>query len=187
MPRTFIGWPLPEELRLRLEIVTTRLRKELPHGSWTRPETYHITFAFLGDQSESTIERLADEITTLFRTVSPARVSIGEAGFFPSPRRPRVGWLGLADFEPVEEIARLTRVLLVRERVEFDQKPFKPHLTLVRPKGRWSRDDVDRFVSSLDQFRGDPILVDSVTLFESRLGSGGARHVPRVVADCEAR
>ncbi|MDX1583720.1 MAG: RNA 2',3'-cyclic phosphodiesterase [Thermoanaerobaculia bacterium] len=186
MPRTFIGWPLPEAARLRIEASTAGLRRRLPRASWTRPETYHLTFAFLGETEEETILQLGDKLVETFRTASPATASIGAAGFFPSDRRPRIGWLGLQYPEEVEHLASIVRRVLAEENVEFDEKPFRPHVTIVRPKARWRRRDAETLVHALEPLQGDPLLVDSITLFESRLDSRGARHVPRVIADCGA-
>lgn len=182
MPRTFVGWSFPTRLRDEIGRTAAALREKLPAASWTRSETYHLTFAFLGEQNEESLARLVDALVPTLREVPAARSVIGDAGFFPSGHRPRVGWLGLGRPEGVTEIAEAVRRVLVAERTEFDPKPFHPHLTIARPKTRWNRSDVETFLAAWQPLRGRPLLVDAVTLFESRLGSGGARHIPRVVA-----
>ncbi|MBW3670825.1 MAG: RNA 2',3'-cyclic phosphodiesterase [Acidobacteria bacterium] len=184
MPRTFLGWSVPADLREQAGRIAATLRAELPRAAWTRPETYHLTFAFLGDQDDEALARLGSALVSSIRSLPSARSSVGDAGFFPSARRARVGWLGLIDHESVENIAQVIRAVLATEGISFDDKPFHPHLTIVRPKTRWSQGDVERFIEAWKTLRGHPLLVDSVTLFESRQGAGGAIHVPRVVAKC---
>lgn len=180
MPRTFIGWSLPDDLRDDIGRVVSRLREGLPNASWTRPDTYHMTFAFLGEQDEERLARIEEELTGALQSIVPARAEIGSAGVFPSASRPRVGWLGARPPEPIGRISDAVRQGLKTAGVTFDDKPFHPHVTLVRPKTRWTRRDVEQFVNAWGSLEGHLLLVDSVTLFESRLGSGGARHVSRL-------
>lgn len=184
MPRLFIGWPLPPDLRERIEGTTEQLRANLPAASWTRPGTYHLTFAFLGEQPESMFRPVGEALAHNVGTVPPAHALIGEPGFFPSRHRPRVGWLGMADGFALDKIAEAVRSAVLATGIQLDVKPFHAHLTLLRVRARWSSSDVDLFLSAWEGLQGTPLLVDSVTLFESRLGPGGAKHIPRVVADC---
>ncbi len=184
MPRSFIGWSIPSELREQIGSTAGVLKHELPAASWTRPETFHVTFAFLGEQPESLLSALGDALTESMKTIPTARTAIGTAGFFPSPERPRVGWLGVADQSTLRRIAEAVREVVTSAGIELDKKPFHAHLTLARLKSRWRSSDVNRFLSAWNHVQSTPLIVDSVTLFESHLGLGGAKHHPRIVAHC---
>ena len=179
MPRLFIGWPLSDETKRSVGATAQSLKPDLPRASWTRPETYHLTFAFLGDQREDDVDHLGRALVEMAGNAPPIEISLGAAGFFPDVRRPRVGWLGLEPVQPVETMAAAVRRAVSSLDLEYDEKPFHPHLTIVRPKARWGRSETERFLYAWDEKTGTPLLVDSITLFESRLGPGGATHVAR--------
>jgi RNA 2',3'-cyclic 3'-phosphodiesterase len=178
MPRLFAGWKLPREVGDAVGNAVAPLRERLPAASWTRPESYHITFAFLGDQPEERVRQIGDAIETSLDGIPAASTALGVPGFFPSARRPRVGWISFEPAAAVETIGVAVRGALTDLDADL-ARPFRAHLTLARVKQRWSRDDVEHFRSALSSLEGIPLLVDTVVLFESHLGRGGARHEVR--------
>jgi 2'-5' RNA ligase len=99
----------------------------------------------------------------------PLRLRLAGGGRFGSRRRPQVAWAGLdGDVAPLTDLAkRLARVARA-QRLEVEDRPFRPHLTL----GRWrpgqpaDGDLVDR----LTEYRGPEWPVREVRLYESHLG-----------------
>jgi len=57
--RLFIATAFPEEVLHALNARVTPIKTKVPPATWVRPQTQHLTFAFLGDQDESLIDRLA--------------------------------------------------------------------------------------------------------------------------------
>jgi 2'-5' RNA ligase len=97
------------------------------------------------------------------------RLRLAGGGRFGSKRRPQVAWTGLdGDVASVTELAvRLTRVAR-SQRLEVEDRPFRPHLTL----GRWRPGqpaDGD-LPERLADYRGPDWPVTEVRLWESRLG-----------------
>src|SRR5207245_10317214 len=101
--RLFIAATFPEEavrpLNERLEL----LKPKLPRASWVRPETQHLTFAFLGEQDESAVNRIAVAGGSRFEA------SLRGCGFFPNRRRARVGRVGPAPQEQCSALPPLIR------------------------------------------------------------------------------
>jgi 2'-5' RNA ligase len=97
-------------------------------GRPTRAETIHQTLAFLGDCRP---ERLA-EVEAAAGRVPPRRFELvlDRAGLW---KHNRIAWAG-ASVVPAELEALVAelRAALAAARLEFDPKPFAPHLTLVR-------------------------------------------------------
>ena len=176
--RLFIAASLPETTRLQIEATVAPLRSRLPAASWTRAESFHLTLAFLGDLDESVIQPLSVELDTRLSEERAFDLTAAGAGFFPDQRRSRVAWIGLEPREPLIRVAALVRDAVRGVSLAFDEKPFAPHLTLARLRARWSRQDVDQFLSRLSDFRSEPARLDAVTLFQSQLSSKGAIHTP---------
>jgi RNA 2',3'-cyclic 3'-phosphodiesterase len=178
VPRLFAGWKLPREVGEAVGHAVAPLRERLPAASWTRSESYHITFAFLGDQPEERVRQIGDSIEASLAGIRAASTALGVPGFFPSERRPRVGWISFEPAEPLEMIGTAVRTSLAELGCDL-AKPFRPHLTLARIRSRWRSADVELFRRSLRSLEGIPLLVDKVVLFESHLGAAGARHEAR--------
>lgn len=178
MPRLFIAAPLPESTKRQIELVIAPLRQRLPLASWTRAESFHLTFAFLGEQDEAIVDPLGDELSRHLRDQVGFEVVVAGCGFFPNPRRPRVAWVGLQPEEALKRTALSVREALRARKIDFDEKTYVPHLTLARLRQRWTDRDVHQFREALEPFSSEPARVDSVILYQSQLSSKGAIHTP---------
>jgi RNA 2',3'-cyclic 3'-phosphodiesterase len=171
--RLFAGWPLAQEQRAALAARLAPVRPELPAASWARPEALHLTLLFLGETDSARVPTLIEGLDRLSgRAAIP--VQIRGAGFFPDRKRPRVAWIGLDPPGPIVDLAAAVRA---EAGAEAGERPFHPHLTLARIRRSWGPSEVARFEGALEGVRLAGIL-DRVVLFESRLSSGGAQHLP---------
>jgi 2'-5' RNA ligase len=96
----------------------------------------HLTLKFLGEREPDEVARLAAVLDDAAADASPFGLRFEDVGAFPSPRRPRVIWVGV---EPVPELRLLHDGLERRFAalgVPKEDRPFRPHVTL----GRVSRD-----------------------------------------------
>jgi 2'-5' RNA ligase len=105
-------------------------------GRIMRPDTLHLTLAFLGDTAPELLPPLAREVQA--RRIEPGMVTLSRYGAFP---RPRIVWAGPADTgngNPDEGTARLTaehQNLWNWVRPLHPARPephFRPHVTLLR-------------------------------------------------------
>jgi 2'-5' RNA ligase len=155
-----------------------RLKSRLPSASWVRPEAQHLTFAFLGEQEESLIERVVPDLESRLRDVGKFTATLSGAGFFPNPRHARVGWVGLDPRQPFCDVASAVREVVTKNGVELDRADFHPHLTLMRLRDAWPPASIETFERAFRDFSSAPFAVDTVTLYSSRLHPGGAIHTP---------
>ena len=176
--RLFIAAHFPEEVLRDLNDRVVRLKSRLPAASWVRPETQHLTFAFLGEQAESLVETIAQPLSEACGTIAKFEARLKGCGFFPNPRRARVGWIGLYPENGFERIARSVREVVTRNGIELDGGEFKPHLTLMRMRDAWPPASIDLFTKSLRDYESAPFTVSEVTLFSSKLNPNGAIHTP---------
>lgn len=172
--RLFVAIDLPGGLKQQIGARIESIKAQLPAASWVKPEVYHVTVAFIGDQPESVTASIEAQLQASVRD-SHFAVEVKGAGFFPNVRRARVAWVGLAPADRLSRIATEVREGLRRVHVPFDEKPFKPHLTLARLKAPWSEADAALLTKAFDDFEGG-FDVHEVVLFASQLSPKGATH-----------
>ena len=133
--RLFVAVWLDKELR---ETVGDFIA-ELAHGSsgvkWAAPEQLHFTLKFLGEQDPGIVARLSPLLSGAVKEISPFTLSLSGGGVFPSPRSPRVLWLGVK--EGGAELAGLAaRIEEAGEKAGLprEKRGFRPHLTIGRVK-----------------------------------------------------
>lgn len=173
--RLFIAVPVPALFADRLDSLLSDRRGTFPPASWPRPASIHLTLAFLGEQDDRTLPCIS---TALSSAVSPIRSFTALPsvfGVFPDERRARIGWIGLEPRGLLDDLDSRIRRALFRESISFDDKPFVPHLTVVRMRAPWNRDEVSRFVGTRlpEDLRFE---VQGVVLYRSVLTPSGAIH-----------
>ena len=176
--RLFIATHFPEEVLRDLNDRVVRLKPRLPAASWVRPETQHLTFAFLGEQAEALVEKIAQPLGNACAAIAKFEARLKGSGFFPNPRRARVGWIGLDPEHGFEQIAHGVREVVTKNGVALDGGEFKSHLTLMRMRDPWPPASIDLFTKSLRDYESAPFTVSEVTLFSSQLNPKGAIHTP---------
>lgn len=176
--RLFIATTFPAEVLRDLNECVARLRPRLPAASWVREEAQHATFAFLGEQAESLIDRIAPVLTSDLAAISRFEARLEGSGFFPNARHARVGWVGLTPHSGFIKVAEAVRSVVTKHGVELDGGEFRPHLTLMRLRDPWPPASIELFGKTLRDFRSPPFSLDSVTLYSSELHPKGAIHTP---------
>jgi len=176
--RLFIAARVDDASSRQIVQAMDAVRRAAPRASWVGEHAYHLTFAFLGEQDEMVARRVSTSLPGALESTPGYEGALSGGGFFPDDRRPRVGWLGFTQPQPLRNIAGSVRGLLEELRVSFDRKAFRPHLTLVRIRDRWSGRDVSAFLHAADALGPLPVIVRRVTLFRSELQPGGAKHEP---------
>jgi 2'-5' RNA ligase len=148
--------------------------------AWMRRESLHFTLRFLGELDEPGAARAAEAAREAAAGGAPFEAALGAPGAFPSPRRAKVLWLGMAEGgEALSSLARMLETALAAHGFEREARPFAPHLTLGRVRVR----DVD-WSGALE---GSPAVtarfrVDRLLLIESRLSPKGSSYASRVEA-----
>jgi len=169
--RCFVAVPIGERLRARLT-AASKAWHDHPEAAalrWTDPATWHLTLAFIGLVPVADVEDVTAAIERLAAGAAPMRLAAGGLGAFPSPRRARVLWYGVAD--PGRRLATLAGA--TAEALGLDAaEAFRPHLTLARA-GRPAL--VAGLIAQANAPRGR-IEVDRIELMRSHLGGGPARY-----------
>lgn len=175
--RAFIAAPLEGPVYDKIVHLQQELAATLPSIRWVQPQTLHLTMAFLGDLSEESLEKIGKSMLSIGDILAPVDVTVGGLGAFPSLKRPRVIYLGLEGGQPLLDLQASVTDMLNKLQVPWDDKPFKPHLTLGR-----CRQPVSHIEQRLDPFMGSqcgPLHISRLVLYESQLTAQGASHLPR--------
>jgi len=174
--RLFIASTFPGDVMRELNARVTRMRPRLPAASWTRPESQHLTFAFLGEQPESLVETLGVRLAPALASIPGFEARLHSCGFFPHARRAKVGWVGIEPESGFAAVAAAVRDVVTQCGIALDRAEFKPHLTVMRIKDPWPPASIDLFSQTLRDFVSPPFEMNEVTLFSSRLHPKGAIH-----------
>jgi RNA 2',3'-cyclic 3'-phosphodiesterase len=172
--RLFVAAYPPEEAVEHLrELVSGRLAVGQPQPPGrslrlTRPDTWHVTLAFLGEVADKRAEAAAK---ALMATPKPSvKLRIAGGGTFGRGRFTTV-WAGLhGDVTALHDLAAATRRELKRARLPFDDKPLKAHLTLARPADRLPAEALAADLAALNAYEGPQWTADDVRLVRSYLG-----------------
>lgn len=176
--RLFIATTFPTDVMCGLNTVVARVKTRLPPSSWVRPESQHLTFAFLGEQDEALIPKLGCIVEQRLREIRPIKAQLHSGGFFPNSRNARVAWVGVTPDEKFCEIASAVREAVTEAGVKLDAADFKPHLTLCRLRDRWPPACIEIFQATFGKFESPLFTVDRLTLYSSQLNPKGAVHTP---------
>ena len=134
--RLFVAVFPPPEVRETL----VRAARALTAGGNVRltvPENVHLTLKFLGDVAETDLEPVKEALEPLCGEREPFEATTSGFGAFPSERRARVLWAGVGGGS--EELAALARdVDAALQPLGFarEDRPYVPHITLGRARGR---------------------------------------------------
>jgi 2'-5' RNA ligase len=175
--RAFVALPLPEASLRIIGKLQQELATALPGVRWVKPETIHLTLAFLGDITEDSLEKLGSSMLSIGGLQSPVTATFSGVGAFPSRNRPRVVWLGLDGGNTLHQLHRALLAELHRLQLPVDDRPFVPHLTLGR--SRKPLPGAGRILESFSDRDCGSARLGQLVLYESRLGPRGALHLPR--------
>lgn len=181
--RLFIATRIDEKTATRIADAFREVRSRIGRASWVPPHACHLTWAFLGDRDENEAGRVSDLLPRAVRALQPYDGAITGGGCFPNERRPRVGWLAFEQPDDLVKISEAVRHSLDQERIPYDEKAFKPHLTVVRVRQRWTAMDAREFLRACDDLGRVSVSLGRVSLFRSELLPEGAKHFEVAGAD----
>lgn len=178
--RLFVALDLPDAVREALAAWQRETMAGQRALRLSRPETLHMTLAFLGYHPEKELERIAEAATGIEAAAPLMRFREEPV---PVPRnRPRLFAIDAESPEAVELQAEVEKRLVEGGFYEPERRPFWPHLTLarVRPERRGSRRParVERPPGPLPAELLEPFFGVRVTLYRSHLRPTGAEYVP---------
>ncbi len=176
--RLFIAVPVPENIKTGIRGFQSSLDSRVPEEkvSWVPPENIHLTLVFLGNTPETAIERISQAAREAAQEEEPFHMEVGSGGAFPSPKNPRILWVGINGAEPLCRIKeRLDEKLLERAGIKPEKRKYTPHLTIARVRRRYPRMKTAKLL--IDENPGfGSFKAESLELIESILQPSGVRY-----------
>lgn len=125
--RLFVAVNFTEPMKKALIGYQNQLKKRIAPDStkpnWTREENLHLTLAFIGEYNRPDhVMRALEPIEWTPFTIVPSK--IGRFG--------NLWWAGIENGEAAVRLAEKVRGALKENGIVYDEKPMKPHVTLVR-------------------------------------------------------
>ena len=181
--RVFLAIPLPQQLKDSINVIQRQLKTEIPAARWVHPKNLHLTLHFFGEIEQETLEKIRVSVLSVKGCKRPFQVEVKRLGAFPSQHRPRIIWL---DLEPIDQLKQLHHECskaLHQVGVATESRPYSPHLTIGRL--RQPQPDLTDIFNSVGRRRVGQLPVDKLILYESRLLSGGAEHIPLLTVNLD--
>lgn len=176
--RLFVAIDLDEGARRAIAALQERVAEALGADRSIKtgdPAHMHLTLAFLGEIAEPEVPAVVDTLSINI-DLGPFAVEFQGLGVFPPRGAPRVLWLGVGrGGSEIIQVERAVASRLERLGVTPERRPFHPHVTLVRWRTSLPSDRQHGLAA-------DPhapvarVIVDHVTLYQSRLSSAGPVH-----------
>jgi len=176
--RTFIALEIPHELQQLIHKETAHLRNRI--GTlvrWVPPGNMHLTLKFLGNISPANVDIVTQMMRAEADSCQPFVMQVGGLASFPSPKRPRVIYIGLQAPAELETLQHGIESATTRLGYESEERGFSPHLTIGRVRQNISAPDQQKIRRALEETQIDSLgtaRVDSVHLYNSDLKPTGS-------------
>jgi len=164
--RLFVGIPVPPPIQKGLESYIRALPQD--NIRFVKPENYHITLSFLGEQEETKISQIHAAISAISSTAAPLHLSFDTISFAPPNKPPSMIWAKYKENEALHNLTvQIEKAIngVVTYKDKRGDHVLVPHITLARFK--------HATIDALPQIVLDGILVASISLFESKLTENG--------------
>lgn len=171
--RLFVAIPMTEPRTHELSAAVERMRRRpgAEELRWSPPESWHVTLQFLGDSSAEGLACLLQQLREI--QAKPVKIVPDKIGAFG-----RAGVLHAGVKATPELLALEKRVSAAAARCGFarEERPYYPHITLARSRGRGGRDAISSIVEkSREMVPFTAFTTGEFALYESFMG-GAARY-----------
>lgn len=168
MPRLFIGIALSDEIKRNLN--KTAHEMQVP-DRLIPDNNMHLTIKFLGNCSDDVAQQTVETLNHVVPGHKPHEIEVAGFGAFPSLARPKVAWFGVKTGG--EFLKHLSQEIDYRLKDIFKTSKFTPHITIARFK---KPENLKELAQKHPEVEIGRMLVDKLTLFESKLSPSGANY-----------
>jgi 2'-5' RNA ligase len=175
--RTFIAVDLNPTLRDAVVAMEHDLEAAGARLKWIKPAHLHFTLKFLGEISTAQVARARIAAREAATAAQAFPIRLESLGAFPSLQKPQVVWVGVGEGrDSLEALAARLEQQLARQRFPLDRRRFRPHLTLARVRDVRAWGDIVRALERLRDISLGSQVVDTLTVYESRLSPKGSSY-----------
>ena len=166
--RLFIGIALPYSIRKQL----AALPWGLDGAKFTTLHNFHLTLAFIGEAEQDAIDSICKAMAQVHETRFPLALK-GLDRF-----DKRILWAGVTSHPHLHALQGKICMALDSIPIEFEHKPFRPHVTLARLKNSIDDAVLDACIGQHSAFKTPAFTVEQFHLFESVSTPEGVQYNP---------
>ena len=148
--RLFLALRFTDAERDELEGIACAAAARMRRGTPALRENLHLTLAFLGMCDARTEEAARLAGVAAAEAAGPVSETLGDLGSF-SHRRSSVIWRGVSGESGLRGLQARIAAELKEQDVPFDDRPFVPHVTLVRGAAAQQGEDIDKILADLSE------------------------------------
>ena len=121
--RQFIALTFNSSFKEELVHIIDSLKEEGIKGKYYDPDNLHMTLAFFGETNRQ------DEIMEIIQSIPFPEITIttNRIGHFK-----KIYWVGVKENSELDAYVNTLRNTLKQHDIPFDDKPFYPHITILR-------------------------------------------------------
>lgn len=168
--RMFISIPVKDPEALRPILSDAKFTKNVRASPISQ---MHITVRFIGDIDDGKTKKVVRCISEAVEGIEPFKITIKGTGCFPNRKRPSVIWIGAEPEGTLRTIADRLSDKLRAANIQFDEKPFKSHITVGRCSGPV---DIDGLLDKYSGTEFESFQCDEILVMRSELSPQGAKH-----------
>ena len=175
--RLFVALDIPQDVRARISAFAVRIRPLCPGARWARVEGLHVTLKFIGEVPDAKLPEIFKALAAVHG--SPFEVKFENVGFFPSPKSPRVFWIGVHAGAALPQLAESVSGAVETAGIAREDKTYSPHLTLARAGFKKGLDQNLKALASLLTNETEvfgTMSANEFFLYRSQLGRGGSTY-----------
>lgn len=155
------------------------LKSNAVKGNFTRRENLHLTLRFMGEMTSGDFTVLKKIQDLVSERHGPFELEISDIGIFKRGQSSIV-WAGIKENKDLLELQRDLEKEIAGNGFKPEDRPYKPHITLVRefiPNG-----DIDKIIKEIKSFQ-HRLDVKSISLMESTRINGKLTYLCRYKTD----
>lgn len=161
--RSFLAINLTDEVIEHLADIQDQVKlTNRGKGTWSKPENFHMSLAFLDEITKDQADVLTRILTNQLSGAKPFNLVLDKLGYFGYENAATL-WCSVKPDNNLKALVSSVYSAVRDSRIHFDSKPFKAHITLGRK--------INIMNCRLNDIEVRPLVfpVDCVTLFKSTL------------------
>jgi 2'-5' RNA ligase len=129
--RVFIAIDFDKDTKSYFEDIKSKLEAYCIKGRFTHIENFHLTLQFIGELEQNNILRLLSAMQECISKLDSFSLTVDKLGSFKKGNS-NLLWLGIKNSNNLVGVYEKLGLALKHEKIPFDEKPLKPHITLGR-------------------------------------------------------
>jgi 2'-5' RNA ligase len=130
--RLFVAVCFNQDILEALTHIQAQFKQLSITGNYTKKENLHLTIKFLGEVEKSQQERISAAFHEMSQEISSFTISMGDLGCF-KRRQASLLWLKMNNHQgKLDQAFKMAKESLDQIGFPKEDKPFKPHVTLIR-------------------------------------------------------